>query len=208
MEQMEFSQSIGKLAEALSAAQAEIKDAAKDAVNPHFKNRYATLASVRAAITPTFGKHKLSVAQYFEPHGDVGVCVNTLLMHSSGEWIKSRLFVPVSKKDAQGFGSAISYARRYALAAIANIAADEDDDAEQAVKPSKPVEVKAAPPAKNDVDVEALVGALKAATDAESMAKAILAVGRVKEKLSAAELKRCMDAREARTTELGMKQAS
>ncbi len=202
----EFSSSVAALAKALAAAQGELEDAKKDGVNPHFKNKYATLSSVRAAITPVFSKHGLSVVQLNEPHGDAGVCVVTLLMHESGEWIRSRLFVPVSKKDAQGFGSALSYARRYALAAIANIASDEDDDAEHASKPaavSKPTEVKASP----GVEVDALEKGLRDATDADSMARAILAVGRVKEKLAKKDLDRLMATRENRVRELGMEAA-
>lgn len=187
---IEFSTSLGDLAKALAAAQGEIEDAKKDGTNPHFKTKYATLASVRAAITPVFSRHGLAVTQLNEPHGDGGVCVVTLLMHSSGQWIKSKLYVPVSKKDAQGFGSALSYARRYALAAIANIASDDDDDGNEAVKPgkappapdSRPIEK--APPAKSDVDVAALEKALAEASNAEELAKASLAVGRVKDKLT------------------------
>lgn len=128
----EQSESVGALAKALAFAQSQLEDAKKDAVNPHFKNRYATLASVRAAVTPVLSRNGLAVVQTNEPHGDAGVCVITTLMHESGEWIRGRLFVPVVKKDPQGFGSALSYARRYALAEIAGIASDDDDDAEVA----------------------------------------------------------------------------
>ncbi len=130
----DHSATLGALAEALGAAQAMAKDAKKDASNPGFKgSRYATLASVREAVTPALTTNGLAVTQTFEPHGDAGVCVVTTLLHKSGEWIRSRLFVPVTKKDAQGFGSAISYGRRYSLAAIVGIASDDDDDAEAAV---------------------------------------------------------------------------
>lgn len=199
MSDLEFSATLGALAKALSAAQAELEDAKKDSVNPHFKNRYASLASVRAAITPVFSKHELSVVQYNEPHGDAGVCVVTLLMHSSGEWIKGKLFVPVTKKDAQGFGSALSYARRYALAQIANIATDDDDDAEVAVKAPA---VKVAPPATNSVDVDALVKALEDAEDAAALGKASLAVGKVKDKLTKDDTARLRAAHDNRMREL------
>lgn len=205
--QPEFSGEIAALAKALAAAQGELQDAKKDAKNPHFKTMFASLVSVRAAITPVFSKHGLSVVQLNEPHGVTGVCVVTLLMHESGQWIRSRLFVPVSKADAQGFGSAQSYARRYALAAIANLATDDDDDAEQASKPAKPQAVTS-PPAKSDVDVDALERALQSATDAETMAKAILAVGRVKEKLPKGALEKLMAVRANRVRELGMEGAA
>lgn len=136
----EHSESLGALAKALASAQAKLGDAKKDSTNPHFKNKYASLSSVREAITKVLSDAGIAVVQAFEPHGDSGVCVVTTLMHESGEWITSRLFIPVSKKDAQGFGSALTYGRRYALAAIVGIAADDDDDAEASVaRDTKPV---------------------------------------------------------------------
>ncbi len=207
---IEFSPSIASIAGALAAAQGEIIDAKKDAENPAFKREgkktmYATLSSVRAAITPAFSKNGLAVAQYFEPHGLDGVMVITLLMHKSGEWIKSKLFLPTTKKDAQGMGSAITYGRRYALAAIANIASDEDDDANAATKPDV---AKAAPPAQSDVDVSAMIKALETAADVDALAKAILGVGRVKDKLSKDDLAKCTAARENRVRELEAQEAA
>lgn len=135
----EKSATIGALAKALAAAQGELEDAKKDGANPAFKgSRYATLASVRAALSKVLPKHDLAVTQGFEPHGEDGVCVITTLMHSSGEWIRSALFVPVTKKDAQGYGSACTYGRRYSLAAIVGVASDDDDDGNAAVKPDPP----------------------------------------------------------------------
>lgn len=201
---IEFSPTLGALAKALSSAQGELQDAKKDSVNPHFKNRFASLSSVRQAITPVFAKCGLAVVQLNEPHGKEGVCVVTLLLHESGEWIRSRLYVPVSKADPQGFGSAISYARRYALAAIANISSDDDDDAEHASKPTTAPKPASAPSPKapSGVDVESLVKALAEAKDANELAKAILAVGRAKDKMSKEEVARCVAARDARVREL------
>lgn len=215
---LEFSPSLGALAKALAAAQGELKDAVKDAVNPHFKSKFATLSSVRSAITPTFTKYGLAVTQLNEPHGDAGVCVVTLLMHESGEWIRSRLYVPVSKKDAQGFGSALSYARRYALAMIANIASDEDDDANEAVSSPKREMYESAPKrevdkrevvkdtdqAANDSgpDIEPLLAGIKSAKDMDEMAKALLPCARVREKLTKAQRDLLNAARENRIREL------
>jgi hypothetical protein len=137
MEQM-HSPTLGALAKALAAAQASLKDAKKDATNPHFKNRYASLSSVRDALQLVLPKHGLSTVQTTAPHGDAGVCVVTWLLHESGEWIRGELFLPVAKKDPQAFGSALSYARRYALAAIVGISSDEDDDAQTATMPARP----------------------------------------------------------------------
>lgn len=194
------SEKLGTLAKALASAQAEIEDAKKDRQNPHFKNWYATLSSVRAAVTPALSKHNIAVTQLNEPHGPDGVCVVTMLIHESGEWLSSSLYVPVSKKDPQGFGSALSYARRYALAAIVGIASDEDDDGEQASKLSAP---KAqAPAAQAAVDVDALVKALETAKDAKALSEASLAVGRAKDKLTDEDRKRCRAAHDNRLREL------
>lgn len=215
---LEFSPSLGAMAKALAAAQGELRDAVKDATNPHFKSKFASLGSVRAAITPTFTKYRLAVTQLNEPHGDAGVCVVTLLMHESGEWIRSRLYVPVSKKDAQGFGSALSYARRYALAMIANIASDEDDDANVAVSSPKREMYESAPKrevdkrevvkdtdqAANDSgpDIEPLLAGIKSAKDMDEMAKALLPCARVREKLTKAQRDLLNAARENRIREL------
>lgn len=135
----EKSATIGALAKALAAAQGELEDAKKDASNPAFKgSKYATLASVRAALSKVLPKHDLAVVQGFEPSGDDGVCIVTTLMHSSGEWIRSAIYMPVTKKDAQGFGSACTYGRRYSLAAIVGVASDDDDDGNAAVRPNPP----------------------------------------------------------------------
>jgi hypothetical protein len=195
---LEFSNTIGALAGALSAAQGELEDAKKDGTNPHFGNRYSTLASVRAAITPTFSKHGLAVTQYFVPHGPDGVLIVALLMHKSGEWIRSRLYLPAVKKDPQGFGSAISYGRRYQLQAIANIASDDDDDGEAAsATPSAKAAPKDQPKPASSVDVEKLVKALSESKTAEALAEASLAVSRNKDKLSKKDIERCRNAHDA-----------
>ena len=190
-----LSATIGKLAESLAAAQAEIEDAKKDAVNPHFKNRYATLSSVRAAVTAAFSKHGLSVTQTFEPHGTDAVMVVTWLFHKSGEWLCSRLYMPVSKKDPQGFGSAISYARRYALAAIAGVASD-DDDGEEATKPG-PVKAQpksTQPKAPSGVDVAAILESLTGAKTPVDLAKAGQMAASAKSSMTPEEYQQCLAA--------------
>ncbi len=127
-----MSPTIGKLAEALAKAQAEMRPALRDATNPHFKNRYATLSACFEAIRPLLA-HGIAVVQPPVPHGVDGVCVATILLHSSGEWLRGDLYMPASKKDAQGFGSALSYARRYCLQATVGLATD-DDDGEGAIR--------------------------------------------------------------------------
>ena len=122
-----MSPSIAKLADALSQAQGELTGAIKDSSNPFFKSKYADLAAVQDAIRGPFSKHGLAYIQTNQPTIQGYVSVQTLLAHKSGEWIRGTLILPMAKPDAQGAGSAITYARRYALAAIAGIAQIDDD---------------------------------------------------------------------------------
>lgn len=175
--EMEHSVGLGALAKALAQAQAKLEDAKKDKTNPHFNSRYATLASVRAAMSDVLPLFGLAVVQSFEPHGEAGVCIVTTLMHESGEWIKSRLFLPVTKKDAQGFGSAISYGRRYSLAAIVGIATDDDDDGNTATKPTtRKAPAPVAVAASVDPLVERYVSTVDQATDVKTLMAVYTAV--------------------------------
>ena len=117
---------IDKLAEALAKAQAEMEGAKKESVNPFFKSNYADLHAVIKSSFPYLSKHGLSVTQGNEMIMGA-VCVTTTLMHSSGQWIRSKVKLPLAKKDAQGVGSAITYGRRYGLSAIVGIAQYDDD---------------------------------------------------------------------------------
>jgi hypothetical protein len=120
------SETIGKLAEALSKAQGEMKGALKDAENPFFKSRYADLASVWEACRGPLSRNGLAVVQVPEvKDGKVIIC--TVMIHSSGEWISGDLDMTPTKSDPQGVGSAITYGRRYGLSAFAGIAAEDDD---------------------------------------------------------------------------------
>jgi hypothetical protein len=133
-EKMNKSESITLLATALAKAQNEMKNPAFDSQNPHFRNKYASLASVRDTVTPCLSKHGLAVSQHLGVEEGMVTC-ETILMHSSGEWISSVIKLPTPKPDAQGFGSAYTYARRYSLMAICGVVGDEDDDANEASKP-------------------------------------------------------------------------
>lgn len=129
---MNKSDSIVALAGAMAQAQGEIENASKNSNNPHFKSKYADLAEVLNTVRPVFAKHGLSIAQW--PGFNEGMAtLETILMHKSGEWISSIAMTPLSKQDAQGVGSALTYLRRYSLAAIAGIA-QEDDDGNAATK--------------------------------------------------------------------------
>lgn len=115
------------LASAYVAAFAEIEGAVKDAKNPHFKSKYADLPAVIAAIKPALVKHGLAFTQPCRPSDD-GVIVQTVLHHVSGQELDlGSLFVPANKKDAQGFGSALTYARRYALVSAFGVPTEDDD---------------------------------------------------------------------------------
>jgi len=135
---MNSSPGITKIAAALVKAQMEMGNAVKDAVNPFFKKSYADLNSVREAALPILNKHGISCIQPTTFINDVPF-VETILLHESGEFISSLTMIVVDKiNDAQRHGSGLSYARRYALSAIVNIGA-EDDDANKAVGAKAPV---------------------------------------------------------------------
>lgn len=136
---MERSESIDQLAGALAVAQGLIENAAKDSANPYFRSKYADLASIWDVIRAPLSANGLSIVQPVRVEGST-VTVTTLLAHSSGQWISSDLSMAAQKqlKDGGGWekldspqaiGSCITYARRYALAAMTGVA-PEDDDAE------------------------------------------------------------------------------
>ena len=123
---MNTSSSIAAIAPALVKAQADIKSAIKDATNPHFRSKYADLASVVEAVKAPLLKQQIIFLQGVHDALD-GVAVETMLLHASGEWISSTLRLPATKQDAQGYGSAITYGRRYGLMAICGVPAEDDD---------------------------------------------------------------------------------
>lgn len=123
---MEMSENINELSEALSAAQGEMGAAVKDAANPFFKSKYADLGEVVRAVKGPFANHGLSYTQFPVRDGESAGVV-TMLMHKSGQWMRQEYTLPLAKFDAQAVGSAITYARRYALQAIAGIPAADDD---------------------------------------------------------------------------------
>ncbi len=135
-----------ELNKALAEAQAEMSNPVFDSVNPHFRNKYASLASVRNSVLPVLAKHGLSLTQKPVVATDKAGVV-TKLRHSSGEELDfGALLLPLAKVDAQGIGSAITYSRRYSLMAIAGVVGDTDDDGNEAVKQAPPTEVKQATP--------------------------------------------------------------
>jgi hypothetical protein len=126
------------IAEALAAAQAELTDPVKDSVNPHFKSRYSALNTILKTVRPVLSKHGIAYSQTTDIVDGQFVLVTRLLWRD--EEIVGRYPIQPTKHDPQGQGSAITYARRYALQAIVGVAADDDDDgnAASAPKPSAP----------------------------------------------------------------------
>jgi hypothetical protein len=138
------SYSIGKIAEAMSKAQGEMMYADADRRNEYFNASYATLNSVIMAVKTPLANAGIAFFQTTELSNDNTVICTTTLAHKSGEWIKSMLGMKPAKNDPQGIGSALSYIRRYSLAAITGIA-QADDDAESAtVRPSARLEMEKA----------------------------------------------------------------
>jgi len=129
---MNQSENINELISAMAKAQGEIGPALKDSINPHFKSRYADLNSVWNACRSALSKNGLAVIQTTCSR-DNSLFLETMLAHSSGQWIRAQLPVVTHKNDAQGIGTALTYMRRYGLAAIVGVAPDEDDDGETAV---------------------------------------------------------------------------
>ena len=129
---MNKSESIIELSKALNKFQAECSGAKKSANNPFFKSKYANLEEVINCAKEPLMTNGLSVSQF--PTASEGKCgVETILMHSSGEWISSVLLLACTKQDPQAYGSAITYARRYAYQSVLGIPS-EDDDANAATK--------------------------------------------------------------------------
>jgi hypothetical protein len=140
------SDTIGELAKALCKVQSVIESAKKDAENPFFKSHYADLSAVWDVARKPLTDNGLSVSQLPGACDGSKIKIHTMLMHSSGEWIASDLEMPYIKSDPQAVGSAITYGRRYALAAVIGIVADVDDDAEGAVGDRKKGNTPTPPP--------------------------------------------------------------
>jgi hypothetical protein len=130
---MKRSESIKQLATDLAKAQKKIKHAGKDANNPHYRNDYASLESVIDATKEALLEHNITVLQGMSEDGG---SLYTMLLHTSGEFIETDLKLVLSKQDMQGLGSAITYARRYALAAVTNISQVDDDANDASGKPA------------------------------------------------------------------------
>lgn len=132
-----------QLVSALAKAQGAMKNAALNKVNPHFKSKYADLATIRDAVIPALAKEGIACTQTIE-RDDTGLVVKTTLLHGNDRLESVCPIMVAANAGAQQFGSALTYARRYSLAAIAGIAAEEDDDANEAQE-AKPQQAQRRP---------------------------------------------------------------
>jgi len=138
--QMRQSESIANLAKALSIVQGKLTYATKDSANPFFKSRYADLESVWDSCRSLLAENGLAVMQFPGEYFDGTMSLTTVLSHSSGEWISKEMSLPVTKPDAQGAGSALTYMRRYALAAVVGVVqADDDGNAASSPQVKQPI---------------------------------------------------------------------
>ncbi len=149
---MNKSDSIANLAKSLAIAQGQMGGAVKGKANPFFKSVYADLSSVVDAIREPLSANGLSFVQVTHPSERNEVIIETVLMHESGEWLSGTLAMPVSKADAQGYGSAITYAKRYGLQGLLGVPS-EDDDGNAAAKAKPKAENKATPIAAATADI-------------------------------------------------------
>ena len=140
------------IAAALAAAQAEMGKALKQANNPHFRSKYADLGAVMDACLPALNKNGIALIQP-TVDGDGGRYVKTVLLHASGETLECRVPLIVQKNDMQGYGSAVTYARRYGLMCMAGIA-PEDDDGNAAAKAAPADDVTERPAPRRQPDMK------------------------------------------------------
>lgn len=122
------SEQLGELALALAKAQGEIKHAEKEGMNPHFKKSYAALDTVWDACRIPLSKNNLAITQFVASNTTDPILVTMLIHGGSGQWVRGEYVIRPPKNDPQGFGIALTYARRYSLAAIVGVAPKGDDD--------------------------------------------------------------------------------
>ena len=123
-----MSDTIGKLAGALAKAQSQMTMVEGKSTNPFFNSKYASLAAVLEVAMPALNANEVALVQgnRWESSSN-GFYITSMLMHSSGEWIKSEIRMPIAKKDAHGVGAATTYGRRYLLSSMVGVAQADDD---------------------------------------------------------------------------------
>jgi len=174
---MQKSESIKNIAIAMCEVQASMEAASKSKENPFFNSKYAELSEVLRCIKDVIPSKNLSFMQM--PSFENGVVsVETIVMHSSGEWISSISSAPISKNNPQGVGDAITYLRRYSLAAIFGLAQKDDDgNSNSENSPSKPVSKDDDKPWYNEpdyqTDLEGITTAIRGGTPPDDVIKQI-----------------------------------
>lgn len=173
-----------QIASALVKAQQEFGPALKTSSNPHFKSKYADLAACIEAVIDALNANGIAMIQ--QTHEDTtGVTVETVFLHESGEQITSgKLHVPASKQDPQGYGSALTYARRYSLMAACGIAPEDDDGNAASRKP----------------DVAAILKGISSATSMEILRGHYEAAMQMLPEAHHAAIKKATNARKAELT--------
>lgn len=152
-----------KVAAALVKAQKEFGPALKSSTNPHFRSRYADLSACVEAVVDALNNNGIALTQRVSPCDD-GVIVETVFIHESGEIINcGQLHVPAAKQDPQGYGSALTYARRYSLMAACGIAPEDDDGNSASRRPT---------PAQAIPDITDHLAAIEASASSDDLAKA------------------------------------
>jgi len=124
---MNISTETKELFQAISKAQGKFSTVVKNATNPHFKSKFAPLDTIIEMIRPILPEFGLSVMQFTDV-AESGIIIETVITHESGQYISGKLSMPTVKQDPQGYGSAITYGRRYGLAAALGIVSAEDVD--------------------------------------------------------------------------------
>ena len=180
---MDKSESITKLSAALVKAQSQMKPAPMNAVNPFLKNKYADLGAIIQTAAPTLNGNGLAYVQTVGGHDDQ-VSVTTMLIHESGEYISDTVSMATGtekgKSAAQVAGSIVTYLRRYSLASICGIYADEDTDGSApASKPAEKITIKSTPEKVWQYDVVQAVMASDARITAPQHAVAMLNMSKV-----------------------------
>lgn len=166
-------------------AQKEFAPALKTSANPHFKSRYADLSACVEAVIDALNNHGIAMIQRTHPD-ETGVTVETVFLHESGESIDGgRLHVPAAKQDPQGYGSALTYARRYSLMAACGIAPEDDDGNAASARPAQqqrpqPNKRQAAPsapvePVTDPAVIATHISSLEACKDIKSLQEAFAA---------------------------------
>ena len=197
------SENLDAFAEAFAKAQAELTNPPKNKVNPHFNSRYVDLSDGLDVIRKTFSKHGLAVIQGTSLDGDLTV-LNTRILHKSGQWME--WVYPVSGLDThQKMGSAMTYARRYALFGIVGVAGEDDDDGNAASAPAKPAKKMAEvgmTPAESEKATNELIAEIEQLTSIETMTRWAAATKTRKDKLLPADQKLVTEAFKIRQSDI------